>query len=147
MLEFKAKSLRETGALPSVKAQIHSAKPLPSATLGKEHTAKFWPAKRSLPSGFYRALGKGFAECRHSAKKKNKKSRKNRNFFFEKGCPSASTRQRTPPRFFSFFSTKSTNMPRAGLEPSSLLHHCTTPSVCDYITFWFLIYHTKSYIN
>jgi len=62
--------------------------PLPSATLGKEHTAKFWSAKKSLPSVFYRALGKGFAECRHSAKKKNEKSRKNRKKkFFWEGLP------------------------------------------------------------
>jgi hypothetical protein len=40
------------------KAQIHSAKLLPSATLGKEYTVKFWLAKGSLPSVFYRALGK-----------------------------------------------------------------------------------------
>ena len=46
----------------SAKAKLHSAKPLPSAALGKEHTAKNWSAKPSLPSVFYRALGKGFAE-------------------------------------------------------------------------------------
>jgi len=49
---------------------------LPSATLGKDHTAKFQPAKRSLPSAIFRALGKGFAECRHSAKIKTKKFKK-----------------------------------------------------------------------
>ena len=47
----------------SAKARLHSAKPLPSAALGKEHTAKNWSAKHSLPSVFYWALGKGFAEC------------------------------------------------------------------------------------
>ena len=42
----------------SAKVKLHSAKPLPSVTLGKEHTAKNWSAKPSLPSVFYRALGK-----------------------------------------------------------------------------------------
>jgi hypothetical protein len=32
-------------------------------TLGKEHTAKKLSVKRPLPSVFYRALGKDFAEC------------------------------------------------------------------------------------
>ena len=51
----------------------HSAKALPSATLGKEQTAKPHPAKGSLSSAVCRALGKEnwpsavdgvFAECR-----------------------------------------------------------------------------------
>ena len=42
----------------SAKAKLHLAKPLPSAALSKEHTAKNWSAKPSLPSVFYRALGK-----------------------------------------------------------------------------------------
>ena len=41
----------------------HSAKALPSVTLGKQHTASTVPANVSLPSVFYRALGKDFAEC------------------------------------------------------------------------------------
>jgi hypothetical protein len=53
---------------------------LPSATLGKEHTAKKLSAKRPLPSVFYRAFGKGFAEY-HSAKAEPKKSEKNWKFF------------------------------------------------------------------
>jgi len=36
---------------------------LPSAALGKGSSANFKSAKGSLPSAFYRALGKGFAEC------------------------------------------------------------------------------------
>jgi hypothetical protein len=39
------------------------AKPLPSVTLGKEHSAKISSAKGSLPSAFFRTLGKDFAEC------------------------------------------------------------------------------------
>ena len=84
------------------KAKLHSAKPLPSAALGKEHTAKNWSAKPSLPSVFYRHSAKkndrhgagpvdgGFAECqpcRHSAKFR---------FFLKKifaECPLAGTRQ------------------------------------------------------
>jgi len=57
----------------SAKALLHSAKALPSATLGKEQTAKPHPAKGSLSSAVCRALGKEnwpsavdgvFAECR-----------------------------------------------------------------------------------
>ena len=57
----------------SAKPLLHSAKALPSATLGKEQTAKLHPAKGSLPSAVCRALGKEnwpsgvvgvFAECR-----------------------------------------------------------------------------------
>jgi len=69
-------------------------------TLGKAfaqcHTrqrahGKILAGKGSLPSVFYRALGKGFAECRHSAEKKLKKSQKNRkkNCFFVVGLPLA----------------------------------------------------------
>jgi len=47
----------------SVKALLHSAKLLPSAALGKDHSANFSSVKGSLPSAFCRALGKDFAEC------------------------------------------------------------------------------------
>jgi len=47
----------------SAKATLPSAKPLPRAALGKEHPVKNPSAKNSLPSVFYRALGKVFAEC------------------------------------------------------------------------------------
>jgi len=47
----------------SVKANIHSAKPLSSVTLGKERSVNSLSAKASLPSALYRALGKAFAEC------------------------------------------------------------------------------------
>jgi len=36
---------------------------LPSVTLGKGHLAKVVTAKTTLPSAFFRALGKVFAEC------------------------------------------------------------------------------------
>ena len=47
----------------SAKALLLSAKALPSAALGKGPSANFKSAKGSLPSAFYRVLGKGFAEC------------------------------------------------------------------------------------
>jgi hypothetical protein len=47
----------------SAKTILHSAKALPSVTLGKEHSAKISSAKGSLPSAFFRTLGKDFAEC------------------------------------------------------------------------------------
>jgi hypothetical protein len=56
-------SLPESRSLPSAKAILHSAKALPSVTLGKEHSAKISSAKGSLPSAFFRTLGKDFAEC------------------------------------------------------------------------------------
>ena len=45
----------------SAKSDLRSAKPLPSVALGKEVPAKKRSAKASLPSVFYRALGKAFA--------------------------------------------------------------------------------------
>jgi len=47
----------------SAKATLPSAKPLPKAALGKEPPVKNPSAKNFLPSVFYRALGKVFAEC------------------------------------------------------------------------------------
>jgi hypothetical protein len=43
---------------------------LPSVTLGKEHSAKISSAKGSLPSAFFRTLGKDFAECQKALGKK-----------------------------------------------------------------------------
>jgi hypothetical protein len=45
----------------SAKSDLRSAKSLPSVALGKEVPAKKRSAKASLPSVFYRALGKAFA--------------------------------------------------------------------------------------
>ena len=45
------------------KAFLHSAKGLPSVALGKPHSVKKVTVKASLPSVFFRALGKVFAEC------------------------------------------------------------------------------------
>jgi hypothetical protein len=57
-IAFFAECLRH-----SAKAILHSAKALPSVTLGKEHSAKISSAKGSLPSAYFRTLGKDFAEC------------------------------------------------------------------------------------
>ena len=48
-----------------VKCNFHGTRQialLPSVTLGKQHTASTVPANVILPSVFYRALGKYFAE-------------------------------------------------------------------------------------
>ena len=47
----------------SAKPNLHSAKVLPNAALGKDHSAKNGSAKASLPSVFCWALDKAFAEC------------------------------------------------------------------------------------
>ena len=50
--------------LHSGKAQLHSGKPSPSATLGEEPPANPFTGKSPSPSVKNRALGVGFAECR-----------------------------------------------------------------------------------
>jgi hypothetical protein len=63
----------------SAKPIMYSAKALRSAALDKAHTAKKVSVKTALPSAFYRALGKAFAECLtlgHSVRFKTKKSQK-----------------------------------------------------------------------
>jgi hypothetical protein len=47
----------------SAKPWKHSAKAWPNVTLGKESSANYTSATTSLPSTFYRALGKDFAKC------------------------------------------------------------------------------------
>ena len=47
----------------SAKDIKHSANGSPSVTLGEQHSPKKVTAKPTLPSVFYRALGKAFAEC------------------------------------------------------------------------------------
>jgi hypothetical protein len=54
----------------------HSAKALPSVTLGKESSTNCTSATASLPSTFYRALGKAFAECRSVLDKEKSSSRR-----------------------------------------------------------------------
>ena len=47
----------------SAKPQKHSAKGLPSVTLGKRHSVNWLSVNASLPSVFCRALGEDVAEC------------------------------------------------------------------------------------
>ena len=72
-------------ALCRVPNTLPSAKPLSSAALGKEPPVKNPSAKNSLPSAFYRALGKVFAECptlgKVGTEKKPEKNGKKWNFF------------------------------------------------------------------
>ena len=56
--------------LHSAKKALHSAKPLPSAALGKELSAYPFTAKASLPSVACRALGKGFPECHNGTRQR-----------------------------------------------------------------------------
>jgi hypothetical protein len=60
----------------SAKAILHSAKALPSVTLGKERSANYTSAAVSLPSTFCRALGKEFAECHLTLGKEKTPSRR-----------------------------------------------------------------------
>jgi hypothetical protein len=60
----------------SAKAILHSAKALPSVTLGKERSANCTSATASLPSTFCRALDKEFAECRLTLGKEKSPSRR-----------------------------------------------------------------------
>jgi hypothetical protein len=60
----------------SANPKKHSAKSLPSAALGKEGLANNTSAKASLPSTFYRALGKVFVECQTILGKENQPSRR-----------------------------------------------------------------------
>jgi hypothetical protein len=60
----------------SAKASLHSAKALPSVTLGKERSANCTSATTSLPSTFCRALGKEFTECHLTLGKEKSPSRR-----------------------------------------------------------------------
>ena len=73
----------------SAKAILHSAKALPSVTLGKEHSAKISSAKGSLPSVFFGHSAKTLPSVKkHSAKKNtrqinNRKLKKTTKHFFK----------------------------------------------------------------
>jgi hypothetical protein len=63
------------GPQASAKPLRFSAKPLPSAALGKASSAKIRSAKTSLPRAVYRALDKAFTESPTLGKARNKKIR------------------------------------------------------------------------
>ena len=54
----------------SAKDIKHSANGSPSVTLGEQHSPKTVTAKPTLPSVFYRALGKAFADSNRKNLKK-----------------------------------------------------------------------------
>ena len=56
--------------LHSGKAQLHSGKPSPSATLGEEPPANPPTGKAPSPSVENRALGEGFVECRAGTRRR-----------------------------------------------------------------------------
>jgi hypothetical protein len=62
----------------SAKAFLHSAKALPSVTLGKEHSAKISSAKGSLPSAFFGHSAKTLPSVKKQSAKKNTRQIKNR---------------------------------------------------------------------
>jgi hypothetical protein len=76
-------------SIHSTKTILHSAKPLPSVTLGKEHSANILSAKGSLPSTFFGHSAKTLPSVeKYSAKKntrqiKNRKKQKNSKTFFK----------------------------------------------------------------
>ena len=86
----------------SAKPNLHSAKALLSATLGKGHSAKNGPAKASLPS------------ARHSAKLEPKKTRKN-GIFLIGGGP-----HRPAPAHLRHFSRKIRSYEAGGIRIGDL---------------------------
>ena len=101
--------LREitTGLLEFAECPKHSAKDIkhsangsPSVTLGEQHSPKNVTAKPTLPSVFYRALGKAFAECPTLGKVETEKNPKKIGIFTQKNgfflSMEAPTGQRPP---------------------------------------------------
>ena len=85
--------------LHSGKAQLHSGKPSPSATLGEEPPANSLTGKSPSPSVKNRALGEGFAECRAGTRGRlDAVGRRPTSFFFI-FFPECNTRE----RFLNFF--------------------------------------------
>ena len=103
---------------------MHSAKPLPRAALGKEPPVKNLSAKNSLPSAFYRALGKVGTE------KKPEKNGGKMEFFLIGGGP-----HRPAPAHLWYFSSKfrSNTADRIRTRDlplrANLLYHYTTLSL------------------
>ena len=68
----------------SAKDIKHSANGSPSVTLGEQHSPKTVTAKPTLPSVFYRALGKAFTECPTLGKVETEKNPKKWEFLPKK---------------------------------------------------------------
>ena len=77
-------SLPDSVALPSDRGTRQSPICTRQRLCRVLHSAKKESAKTSLPSVFCRALGKAFAECRHSAKLEPKKNPKKMEIFTKK---------------------------------------------------------------
>ena len=126
----------------SAKPNLHSAKALPSATLGKEHSANKPSAKTSLPSVFYRALGKAFAECPTLGKVETEKNpkkigiftQKKWNFFFIDGGPHrpAPTQLRHFSRKFHGYATDAIRTRDLSLCTYLLYHYITLSLVSGF---------------
>ena len=144
------KDIDTTGLLEFVECPKHSAKDIkhsangsPSVTLGEQHSPKKVTAKTTLPSVFYRALDKAFAECPTLGTVETEKNpEKNRNFYPKKMefflSMEAPTGQR-PPIYdifrVNFMATRPTRFelrPPAMHVPPLLLHHTLT---CVWILF------------
>jgi len=107
----------------SAKVPMHSANPLPSATLGKEAPSNLFTVKPALPSAKSRALGKGFAECQASTRQRidgrwpmahavlnfflislpSATLGKEFSFFFQNSLPSAIAPRHSAKPVFNFF--------------------------------------------
>ena len=136
------------------RVQLHSAKPLSSAALGKELSAYPFTAKASLPSAFCRALGKAFAECRKSTrqrftlgKMKMRKKPKNNSkiYFFGEGRHRPAPVRPAPPAIevAAFFAQNSRLTRPVGFElttsPSRVC--CSTTALRCQLCLNSVIYH------
>jgi hypothetical protein len=64
------------GRFAAAKSEKHSAKSLPSVTLGEERSTNSTSATASMLSTFYQALGKDFVECHLVLGKQKQPSRR-----------------------------------------------------------------------
>ena len=128
----------------SAKDIQHSANGSPSVTLGEQHSPKTVTAKPTLPSVFYRALGKAFAECPTLGKVETEKNpkkweflpKKNGKIFLISGGPHRST-----PIHLRLFSRKLHGYAADGIRTqdlplrTNLLYHYTTLSLVSRFRF------------
>jgi hypothetical protein len=93
-LHDKSNLVLTTGISSFAVCLKHTAKALPSVTLGKERSANCTSATASLPSTFCRALGKDFAECHLALSKEKSPSRRQVTVTDPLSSASCDTRQR-----------------------------------------------------
>jgi hypothetical protein len=125
----------------SAKPRLHSARALPSVTLGKGHSAAILSAKTSLPNAFCQALGKGFAECFSlpSAKKSEKIKKRNRKKIIGGGMHSQLLTLLMGCTFFSNFPKVVDDRFRTHdlLHTNNSLYHCTIGTSVSTLHFYF----------